>query len=128
VQPDAYLLKRYRDAGGTGVTHGGMKICWAASEDDAAKTAYRLWGFEGIGGQSAQELPSWTEFEALAEVSSPERIAEQVPCGPDAKRAAEGIQEYVDAGFDEVYISQMGPDQEGMIRFYEREVLPRLTA
>jgi G6PDH family F420-dependent oxidoreductase len=124
VQPDRDLLNRYRESGGTGVTQGGMKICWAESADDAAKTAYRLWGFEGIGGQSAQELPSWSQFEALAEASSPEQIAEQVPCGPDAHRAAAAIQEYVDAGFDEVYISQMGPDQEGGIRFLVDKVLP----
>jgi len=36
------------------------------------------------------------------------------------------VRKYVEAGFDEVHISQMGPDQEGMIRFYESEVLPRL--
>jgi G6PDH family F420-dependent oxidoreductase len=126
VQPDAELMSTYRSAGGRGVTHGGVKICWAESADDAAKTAYRLWGFEGIGGQSAQELPSWTEFESLAEASSPEQVAEQIPCGPDPERAASAIKEYVDAGFDEVYISQMGPDQEGGIRFLSEKVLPLL--
>jgi G6PDH family F420-dependent oxidoreductase len=126
VQPDADLLETYRSAGGTGVTQGGVKICWAESADDAAKTAYRLWGFEGIGGQSAQELPSWVEFEALAEASSPEEIAKNVACGPDPERAAEHIKEYVDAGFDEVYISQMGPDQAGGIRFLAEQVLPLL--
>jgi G6PDH family F420-dependent oxidoreductase len=126
VQPDAELLNRYRSAGGRGVTHGGMKICWAESADDAAKTAYRLWGFEAVGGQSAQELPSWVEFEQLGEAGSPEQTAESVPCGPDPEQAAEAIKKYVDAGFDEVYISQMGPDQEGGIRFLADEVLPRL--
>jgi G6PDH family F420-dependent oxidoreductase len=126
VQPDGELLKRYRDKGGRGTTHGGLKICWAESADDAAKTAYRLWGFQGIGGQSSQELPDWTEFESLAEANSPEQLAETVPCGPDAGRAAESIKQYVDAGFDEVYISQMGPDQEGGIRFLSEKVLPLL--
>jgi len=32
----------------------------------------------------------------------------------------------VDAGFTQVYVHQIGPDQEGFFRFYEREVLPRL--
>jgi G6PDH family F420-dependent oxidoreductase len=124
VQPDRELLQRYRAAGGDGVTQGGMKICWASSADDAAKTAYRLWGHEGIGGQSAQELPSWTEFEALAEANSPEQIAQQIPCGPDPEPAVSAVQQYVDAGFDEIYISQMGPDQQGGLRFLAEEVLP----
>ena len=33
---------------------------------------------------------------------------------------------FVDAGFDEIYIAQIGPDQEGFFRFYTDEVLPRL--
>lgn len=126
VQPDGDLLKRYREGGGTGITQGGTKICWAPSADDAAKTAYRLWGFEAVGGQSAQDLPSWVEFEQLGEATSPEQIAESVPCGPDPERAAESIKAYVDAGFDEVYISQMGPDQPGGIRFLTEDVLPRV--
>jgi G6PDH family F420-dependent oxidoreductase len=126
VKPDGDLLEAYRHAAGRGIAQAGTKICWAASADDAAKTAYRLWGHEPVGGQSAQDLPMWTEFESLAEASSPEQIAETVPCGPDPERAAESIRQYVDAGFDEVYISQMGPDQEGGIRFLAEEVLPRL--
>jgi len=39
----------------------------------------------------------------------------------------EAIREYADAGYDHVCIHQVGPDQEGFIRFYEREVLPQLT-
>lgn len=124
VAPEADSVKRYRDSGGTGVTHGGMKICWAESAEDAAKTAYRLWGHESIGGQSAQELPSWVEFESFLDASSPEQIAEQVPCGPDPERAAAAVQAYIDAGYDEIYISQMGPDQVGGIRFLTEEVLP----
>jgi G6PDH family F420-dependent oxidoreductase len=128
VSPDPDLVRRYREAGGSGVTQGGLKVCWAESADDAAKTAYRLWGFEAVGGQSAQELPSWRQFEQLGEAVTPEQVAEQVPCGPDPERAAAAIQEYVDAGFDEVYVSQIGPDQDGGIRFLVEEVLPRVNA
>jgi hypothetical protein len=31
------------------------------------------------------------------------------------------------AGFDEVYISQVGDDQAGFFDFYQRELLPRLS-
>ena len=34
--------------------------------------------------------------------------------------------EYADAGFDYVCVHQIGTDQEGFLRFYAREVLPRL--
>jgi coenzyme F420-dependent glucose-6-phosphate dehydrogenase len=36
------------------------------------------------------------------------------------------IQEFIDAGYDHVYVHQVGPDQEGFFRFAEREILPAL--
>jgi len=38
----------------------------------------------------------------------------------------EAIREYVEAGYDHVYVHQAGPDQDGFFDFYEREVLPAL--
>jgi G6PDH family F420-dependent oxidoreductase len=128
VQPDTEGMQTYRDAGGKGTTQAGVKICWAASEDEAAQTAHRLWGFQGAGGQTSQDLPMWQGFEALGELTSPDDMKKMLPCGPDPERAAETIQEYVDAGFDEVYVSQMGPDQEGGIRFLQEQVLPLVKA
>src|SRR4051794_27597333 len=124
--PDNEGMQTYREAGGSGRTQAGVKICWAETEDEAAKTAYRLWGFQGAGGQTSQDLPMWQGFEAIAELSSPEEIKEAVPCGPDPARAAELISSYVEVGFDEVYVSQMGPDQESGIAFLREEVLPLL--
>ena len=53
-----------------------------------------------------------------------EDVAEVVICGADSARHLEGIQKFADAGFDHVYVHQVGPDQEGFLRFYEQEVLP----
>lgn len=126
VQPAGDLIKLYRDSGGKGVVQGGMKFCWHESADEAAKIAYEKWGHEGIGGQGAQDLPSWVEFESLKDASSPEKVAESIPCGPDPGRLLDAIGEYVEVGYDEIYLSQMGPDQEGGIRFLVDQVLPKL--
>jgi G6PDH family F420-dependent oxidoreductase len=124
VSPDKEGMAAYRAAGGAGRTQAGLKICWAEDKDEAAKTAHRLWGFQGAGGQTSQDLPMWLGFEAIKELTSPEDVAKAVPCGPDPERAADALREYLEVGFDEVYISQMGPDQEGGIRFLRDEVLP----
>ncbi len=47
-------------------------------------------------------------------------------CGPDPERHISKLGEYLDAGYDHVWVHQIGPDQEGFFRFYEREVLPKL--
>jgi coenzyme F420-dependent glucose-6-phosphate dehydrogenase len=49
-----------------------------------------------------------------------------VACGPDPERHVAAIREYVDAGFDHVWVHQIGPDQRGFLRFYEGDVLPKL--
>jgi alkanesulfonate monooxygenase SsuD/methylene tetrahydromethanopterin reductase-like flavin-dependent oxidoreductase (luciferase family) len=50
-----------------------------------------------------------------------------VACGPDPEEHAAAIQAYVDAGFDEIYVGQIGPDHDGFVDFYAREILPRFT-
>ena len=57
-----------------------------------------------------------------------ERVAEEIVCDPDPHRHVEAIREFREASFDQVYIQQVGPDQEGFFRFYEREVLPAMRA
>jgi alkanesulfonate monooxygenase SsuD/methylene tetrahydromethanopterin reductase-like flavin-dependent oxidoreductase (luciferase family) len=42
------------------------------------------------------------------------------------KRHIAAVREFADAGYDRVYIHQIGPDQEGFFQFYECEVMPKL--
>jgi G6PDH family F420-dependent oxidoreductase len=125
VSPDQEGLAAFRSKN-KGLTQAGTKICWAPTEEEAARTAHRLWGHQGFGGQLSQDVPMWEGFEALAERTTPEQVAEKIPCGPDPERAAQSIRAYLEAGFDEVYVAQMGPDQHGGIQFLAKEVLPRL--
>ena len=48
------------------------------------------------------------------------------PCGPSPEDHIKGIRAYADAGFDEVYVGQVGPEQAGFFEFYASQVLPRL--
>jgi hypothetical protein len=91
------------------------------------ETAHRLWGHQAGAGQLSQDAPMWMQYEAVSELTSTGDIAKTVPCGPDAGRAAEAIAEYVEVGYDEIYIAQMGPDQDSGIRFLAEEVLPLLN-
>jgi coenzyme F420-dependent glucose-6-phosphate dehydrogenase len=55
-----------------------------------------------------------------------EAIAEAVVCGPDPERHLEAINAFSSAGFDRVYLHQVGPDQDGFFCFYEESVLPEI--
>jgi hypothetical protein len=52
-------------------------------------------------------------------------IADVIICGPDPAKHIEKIQAFAKAGYDHVYVHQVGPDQEGFFRFYQQEVLPK---
>jgi coenzyme F420-dependent glucose-6-phosphate dehydrogenase len=52
-----------------------------------------------------------------------EQVAEVIACGPDPERHIAAIQKFIDAGYGHLHIYQVGPEQEGFFRFYEREVL-----
>jgi G6PDH family F420-dependent oxidoreductase len=124
--PSSDLLQAYRDAGGTGPAQGGMKVCWGPDEAACVKTVHRLWPNEALGGELAQVLPMPAHYEAAAELVTEELLADAVPCGPDPEKHVAAIRAFVDAGYDEVYVQQVGDDQEGFLAFMRDEVLPRL--
>jgi G6PDH family F420-dependent oxidoreductase len=122
--PDKEIVDAYREAGGDGPRYGQLTVCWAEDEAQARKTALEIWPNAGAPGRLSQELPLPADFEAVAELVTEEQIAEQVVCGPDREPYLAGIRRYEEAGYDHVYIHQVGPDQEGFLRFYERELAP----
>ncbi len=126
--PEAKTVQAFEQAGGTGKPrYGQMTVCWAEDEAAARKTAHELWAFSSLPGELSQELPSPAHFEQGSQIVTEEMVAESVICGPDAAKHIEQIRKYIEAGFDHVYIHQVGPDQEGFMRFYQREVLPKVA-
>jgi G6PDH family F420-dependent oxidoreductase len=127
VGPDAESVKSYRDQARNGhVVQGGLKVCWGSDEAKAVKTVHRLWPNEALPGELAQVLPTPEHFEQATELVTEEMIAQQVPCGPDVDRHAETIRAYADAGFDELYVNQIGPEQDAFFDAYREHVLPRV--
>ncbi|MCO5970810.1 LLM class F420-dependent oxidoreductase [Actinoallomurus soli] len=128
TMPDRDLLETFRSAGGAGKpAQGGLKVCWGRDAASARKTAHRLWPNEQLPGEAAQLLPLPRHFEELSQVVTEEMIEENLPCGPDPERHIQAVRAYVDAGYDEVYVNQIGPDQEEFFSFYAEQVLPELT-
>ncbi|GII82883.1 LLM class F420-dependent oxidoreductase [Sphaerisporangium siamense] len=125
--PSAELIEKFHESGGQGKpVQGGLKVCYDEDAGRARKTVHRLWPNQGITGEASQILPLPRHFEQLAEIVTEEQATAASPCGPDPEEHAEAIRKYVDAGFDEVYVNQIGPNQEAFFEFYAREVLPRL--
>jgi len=132
MSPDQDLVKRFDELAGPGKPrYAQVTLCYGKDAAAARRTAHQIWPTAGIKGEASQELPSPKHFEQLAGMVSEDQIAESVPCGPDPAPVLEQVRAYVEAGFDQVYFHQIGPDQQGFIDWAKRELLPaarRLTS
>ncbi len=125
VAPDEELLSLFRSSGGNDKpAHGAFKVCYGQDEAECVRTAHRIWPNEGLPGELAQVLPTPTHFEQAIELVTEEMISESMPCGPDPEPHREMIRQYEKAGYDEVYVQQIGTGHEEFFRFYEMEILP----
>jgi len=113
----------YREKGGTGPVHAGMKVCYGHDEAKARETAHRVWPNESLPGELAQILPTPSHFEQACELVTPEQI--QAPVGPDVDAHIEALREYEQAGVDELYVQQIGPEQKLFFDEWAPKVIER---
>jgi G6PDH family F420-dependent oxidoreductase len=125
--PQQEVIDAFRDAGGKDKPiYGQVTGCWAASEEEGARTAHRVWPNAGLTGDLTQELPLPMHFEQATANVTPEQLRESLPVGPDPEPWISSAREMVDAGIDHLYFHQIGPDQAGFFDFYRRELQPEL--
>jgi G6PDH family F420-dependent oxidoreductase len=127
--PDRDLLDKFDAAGGRGKPKlAQIKVCWAPTEREAADLAFERWPTSGLKGELSQELATPAHFEQAVSVLYKDDVVSAFPLGPDPQRHTDAIAQYVEAGYDEIYITQIGPNQTEFLRFYEREILPFFAA
>jgi G6PDH family F420-dependent oxidoreductase len=128
TSPDPRLVETFRSSGGgTKVVQGSFKVCYGSDAGEARRTAWRLWPNSHLPGEVAQLLPTPAHFEQVTQLVTEEMIARVIPCGPDLNRHLELIEQFDLAGFEEVYVQQIGSEHEAFFQAYEREVLPRFN-
>lgn len=126
LSPQVALVEAFEGAGGGGKPKvAQVHVCWDADEAAARRTAARWWPHQALPGALATELARPKDFQRASALVSEDDVASTVVCGPDPDRHLEAIARYAGAGYDRVYVHQVGDDQEGFFRFYEREMLPR---
>ena len=124
---DAKIIEVFNQSGGSGKPcYGELTVCWAEDQNQAEATVYKVWPISGLNGPLLSELALPAYFEQAARMIDKAAVAKTVICGPDPERHLEAIQEYARAGYDHVFVHQVGPDQDGFFQFYERKILPRL--
>lgn len=120
------VVETYEENGGEGPKLSQLTVCYADDEDEAVETAYNWWPTSLLPGQLATELEIPTFFEQACELVTKEQVRESdsLVTDPDPETHVENLQKFVEAGYDHVYVHQVGPNQEQFFEFYEDEVLP----
>jgi G6PDH family F420-dependent oxidoreductase len=131
TMPDRELLQLFADSGGAGKpTQAGYKVCWGTDDETSITTAHRLWANSGVPGELSQVLPSPKHFEQASQLVTPQMIADSIAYGKDTDRHLQAFTPFAEAGYDEIYVSQMGGSEPGTSYrgFFDlyAELLPRL--
>jgi G6PDH family F420-dependent oxidoreductase len=124
--PDGELLGVFKEKSGGKPAQAGAKVAYASSAEEGWEHAHRLWPNAGLPGELAQVLPTPEHFEQASELVTMESTRGSVVAGNDPAQHIEQIQAYEAAGYDELYVANMGPHFLEMIEFYGRDVLPKL--
>jgi G6PDH family F420-dependent oxidoreductase len=128
VEPDPSLGELFDKHGGTGKPRiGQIPISWDASKDKAIERAHDQFRWFGGGWKVNAELPGPASFDAASQFVTKDDIAQSISCGPDLDAHVEAIKKFVDAGFTDIALVQIGGDtQPEFLDWAERELLPAL--
>ncbi|WP_017936256.1 TIGR03557 family F420-dependent LLM class oxidoreductase [Nocardioides sp. Iso805N] len=125
--PDSELVAGFKEASGGKPAQAGAKVAFASTEEEGWEHAHRLWPNAGLPGELAQILPTPEHFEQATALVTMDSTRDSVVAGTDVGKHLSQIQQYAEAGYDELYVANMGPHYLEMIEFYGRDVLPALT-
>ncbi len=126
VEPKSELVDGYRAAGGDGPRYTEVGLCVADNKDDALKTVHHTFRWAVTGWPVVTEIPNPDGFAGASKFTPPEALADAISCGPSLEQHLTHVDKFVQAGHDHIILMQIGQDQAGFIRYFERELGPAL--
>jgi G6PDH family F420-dependent oxidoreductase len=130
VEPKPELGEMFDAAGGHGKDRvGQVALAYDRDRDAAVKRAHEQFRWFGLGWKVNADLPNPESFDAATQFVTPEQVAEALGCGADVDEHVQKIKPFVDAGFTEVALVQIGAEhQDEFIAWAQRELLPALRS
>ena len=126
LSDDRDVVETFETSGGQGKPkRTQISVCWGADQLEAERLAHRLWPVVALEGTRFAGLRTPAEVKSACSEVTLEDVAAAIVCGPDPERYHEMIRSCREAGYDEVALHQIGPDQSGFFEFWKRELLPR---
>jgi G6PDH family F420-dependent oxidoreductase len=115
VEPEAELVSGWDAArAGQGESRkiGQIPICWGADKEQAVKRAHELFRWFGGGWKVNADLPTPAAFDAASQFVRLDDVAKSIACGPDLDELAESVKPFLQAGFTDVALVQVGDESQ----------------
>lgn len=130
VDPDPGLGEMFDAAGGIGAPRiGQVPVCWDPDRDAAIARAHEQFRWFGGGWKVNAELPGTAAFAGATQFVRPQDVAEAIACGPDLAAHVEAVRPFVEAGYTDIALLQIGGEhQAAFLEFAESDLLPALRA
>jgi G6PDH family F420-dependent oxidoreductase len=128
TEPKPDLVQAWERFGGAGPRYAEVPLAWAETEDAAVDAALEKSRWALSGWKVMSELPNPVNFDAASASVTADQVREHFACGPDVSRHLQLAQQFVDAGFDHIVCQNAGPDPDGFLDFFQRELSGPLRA
>ncbi|MDH2445341.1 TIGR03557 family F420-dependent LLM class oxidoreductase [Amnibacterium sp. CER49] len=128
TEPKGDVVGAWDQAAGSGPAYAEAPLAWARTEQEAVDAVLEKSAWAFTGWKVMAELPSPVDFVAAVGTVTPDAVRQQLACGPDIETHLHVIQQDVDAGFDHIVLQNAGPDPDGFLDFFQRELADRIRA
>lgn len=130
TEPEAGLLESFDRHGGAGKPRvGQLPVCYDPDRDTAVERAHSQFRWFGNGWKVNSGIPRPDSFASATRFVRPEDVAGSIPCGSDPADFVEAVRAYVEAGFTEIALVQIGGDtQPEYLDRSEKTLLPALRS
>ncbi|MEV0330208.1 TIGR03885 family FMN-dependent LLM class oxidoreductase [Micromonospora echinospora] len=122
------MIDAYRDAGGRGPLSLQVHLSWAADETEAERIAYDQWRSNVFAPPVCWDLETVEHFDVISEQVPMERLRRVVNISADLGRHTGWLEEYLDLGFDRIFLHHVGQELGPFVDAFGTEVLPKLRA
>lgn len=121
------ILDSYRGAGGRGPARLQVHLSWAPTEDEAIAVAYDQWRSNVFAPPVCWDVETVEAFDVIGETVSTDQVRKSVNVSHDLAQHADLLAQYLDQGWDELYLHFVGQQQAGFIDAFGEHVLPQLA-
>jgi coenzyme F420-dependent glucose-6-phosphate dehydrogenase len=126
-QQVAKVVEAFRSGGGEGKPlFMQVGLNWAPTEEEALTGAHEQWRYNVLGGEVNWELRSPRDFDTATRFVKPEDMRESVLISAEPNQHVDWLGEFIELGFEELQLHQVGRNQRPFIEAFAAKVLPQL--